>query len=86
MSKINLKNPTPNPRPVPVLCERLYTGTELIKRRKNQDTVSYKDLNSKTQWELRKAYWRYIEDIFTPSSESDRGTGCMKRFWTYTKQ
>ena len=50
-----------------------------------RDTASYKDLKSKTQRELRKAYWKYIEDIVTPSSESDRGTDCMKRFWSYIK-
>jgi len=58
------------------------------KKRKNQeikDTASYKDIKSKTQRELRKAYWRHIEDIITPSSESVKGTDCMKRFWTYIK-
>ena len=50
-----------------------------------RDTLRYKELKSKTQREIRKAYWKYIEDIVTPRAESDKDQNCMKRFWTYIK-
>ncbi|CAG2224612.1 unnamed protein product [Mytilus edulis] len=38
----------------------------------------------KVQKELRRAYWKYIENIVTPQEETQQHSN-MKRFWTYIK-
>ena len=42
-------------------------------------------LKHEVQRDLRKAYWKYIEDTITPENEEDNGT-CRKRFWKLIKQ
>ncbi|XP_074658625.1 uncharacterized protein LOC141911535 [Tubulanus polymorphus] len=38
------------------------------------------------QKELRRAHWKHIENIVTPSTNDDSGQfGGLKRFWTYVK-
>ena len=50
----------------------------------NSQQRKFKELKKTIQKELRRAYWRYIESIVTPSEESDERSS-MKKFWTYIK-
>ena len=45
----------------------------------------YKELKRLVQREIRRAYWKYIEDIITPDPNDDKKPNCMKRFWTFIK-
>ena len=47
-------------------------------------TDEVKDLNKTIQWEMRRAYWNYVEDLITPTTEGNEYLG-MKRFWTFVK-
>ncbi len=52
----------------------------------NKDKKKFKELKRKTQQELRKAYWKYIDGIISPSIDNpDQPYGCMKKFWTFIK-
>jgi len=50
-----------------------------------KDITKYKELKHESQKQIRKAYWKYIEDIVTPSNEKEEKSNCMKRFWSYIK-
>jgi hypothetical protein len=61
--------------------DRLYK-----KYRKSADQShekEYKDLKHTIQKKCRRKYWEYIEDVVTPTPESDGN--CMKRFWSFIK-
>ena len=47
-------------------------------------TEQFKDVKRTVQRELRRAYWKYVDDIVT-SQENDSQYSGMKRFWTYIK-
>ena len=51
----------------------------------SRDINRYKELKRMTQREIRRAYWKYIDDLVTPGEEKSTNTNCMKRFWTYVK-
>lgn len=44
-----------------------------------------KQLSKEIQKQLRRAYWQYTENLFTPSSSEENTRPCLKRFWTYIK-
>ncbi|XP_011674653.1 uncharacterized protein LOC586335 [Strongylocentrotus purpuratus] len=61
--------------------------------RKREGLIPYvleerlRDLKRTLQFALRKAYWNYVESIFTVEDD-DEGPGkynCMKRFWQFIK-
>ena len=63
--------------------DRLYK-----KQKKSGDPKhkkKYKELKRLVQKEIRRAYWKYIEDIITPDPNDDKQPNCMKRFWTFIK-
>ena len=73
---------TPEIRRLIRLRDRLYKRK---KKSANADlTVKFKDLKRLVQRELRRAYWKYIENIVTPPEDDNQYSG-MKRFWTYVK-
>ena len=49
-----------------------------------RDLKTYKELKRKTQQEIRRAYWKYIDSIVTPSPDEENPSKC-KRFWTFIK-
>ncbi|KAI8510664.1 hypothetical protein Bbelb_115800 [Branchiostoma belcheri] len=49
------------------------------------DEVKFVKLKHEVQRDLRRAYWKYIEDTITPETEEDNGT-CRKKFWKLIKQ
>ena len=44
----------------------------------------YKQIKHQVQKQLRQSYWKYIENIVTPTPE-DNSFSNMKRFWSYIK-
>ncbi|CAG2243332.1 unnamed protein product [Mytilus edulis] len=73
---------TPNIRKLIHRRDRLYK-----KKQKSADpkiTSKFKETNQMVQRELRKAYWKYIENIVTPKEENNQYSS-MKQFWTYIK-
>ena len=69
---------------------------KLIKRRNRAFQASKKTgkhyyeqkflgLKRKVQLELRRAYWKHIEDIVSPSEKDVNNFSCMKRFWRFIK-
>ncbi|CAG2190004.1 unnamed protein product [Mytilus edulis] len=74
---------TPNVRKLIRRRDRLYK-----RKKKSADpkiTSKFKEARQKVQKELRRAYWKYIENIVTPKEETQPHSN-MKRFWTYIKQ
>ena len=50
------------------------------------DTTKFKELKRTVQRGLRRAYWRHIESIVSPSDDGPSGiANCKKRFWSYIK-
>ncbi|CAC5387065.1 unnamed protein product [Mytilus coruscus] len=51
------------------------------------DRDKFKELKSRTQREIRKAYWNYIDSIVSPPDliKPQERPNCMKRFWTFMK-
>ena len=49
-----------------------------------KDTQKYKELKRKTQQEIRRSYWKYIDSIVTPEPD-DQNRSNNKRFWTFIK-
>ena len=45
-----------------------------------QKDPPYKTIKHTVQKKLRSAYWQYVEDIITPTSDDD-SLGANKRFW-----
>ena len=45
-----------------------------------------KQLCREVQKELRRAFWRYVENIFTPTDTETNELPSLKRFYTYMKQ
>ncbi|VDI37311.1 Hypothetical predicted protein [Mytilus galloprovincialis] len=73
---------TPNVRKLIRRRDRLYK-----RKKKSADpkiTSKFKEARQKVQKELRRAYWKYIENIVTPKEETQPHSN-MKRFWTYIK-
>ncbi|VDI17481.1 Hypothetical predicted protein [Mytilus galloprovincialis] len=73
---------TPNIRKLIHRRDRLYK-----KKQKSADpkiTSKFKETNQMVQRELRRAYWKYIENIVTPKEENNQYSS-MKQFWTYIK-
>ena len=69
---------------------------KLIKRRNRAFQASKKTgkhyyeqkflgLKRKVQLELRRAYWKHIEHIVSPSEKDVNHFSCMKRFWRFIK-
>ncbi|KAL8579531.1 hypothetical protein ACOMHN_025484 [Nucella lapillus] len=53
-------------------------GTEELK-------TEVRRLRREVQQKLRRAYWDYVNRLFTPQEEEQDRTPCTKRFWTYIK-
>ncbi|VDI45583.1 Hypothetical predicted protein [Mytilus galloprovincialis] len=73
---------TPNIRKLIHRRDRLYK-----KKKKSADpkiTSKFKETKQMVQRELRRAYWKYIENIVTPKEENNQYSS-MKQFWTYIK-
>ena len=52
----------------------------------HQDQEKHRKLRATIQKMIRQSYWRYVEDILTPDSESrEDKTKATKRFWTLIK-
>jgi len=49
-----------------------------------KSTEKFKIIKRKVQRELRRAYWKYVEEIVTPQEDGNQYSG-MKCFWTYIK-
>ncbi|CAC5406510.1 unnamed protein product [Mytilus coruscus] len=51
------------------------------------DRDKFKELKRRTQREIRKAYWNYIDSIVSPPDliKPQERPNCMKRFWTFIK-
>ncbi|CAG2191392.1 PROSC [Mytilus edulis] len=51
------------------------------------DKNKFKELKRRTQREIRKAYWNYIDSIVSPPdlNKPQEKPNCMKRFWTFIK-
>ena len=45
-----------------------------------------KQLCREVQRELRRAFWRYVENLFTPTDSESNELPSLKRFYTYMKQ
>ena len=55
------------------------------RRTRNQhDKDRYRDLKHKTQKKIRQDYWKYLEDIVTPS-EGNNTRAANKKFWSFVK-
>ena len=55
------------------------------RRTRNQhDQDRYRDLKHKTQKKIRQDYWKYLEDIVTPS-EGNNTRAANKKFWSFVK-
>ena len=50
------------------------------KTRHQHDQDRYRDLKHKTQKKIRRDYWKYLEDIVTPSEGA-----ANKKFWSFVK-
>ncbi|KAK3082833.1 hypothetical protein FSP39_006608 [Pinctada imbricata] len=50
----------------------------------NHDASKFKELKRKTQQEMRRAYWKYIDGIVTPEPNEECDNN-RKRFWTFIK-
>ncbi|VDI21854.1 Hypothetical predicted protein [Mytilus galloprovincialis] len=73
---------TPNIRKLIHRRDRLYK-----KKKKSADpkiTSKFIETKQMVQRELRRAYWKYIENIVTPKEENNQYSS-MKQFWTYIK-
>ena len=56
-------------------------------KKKSQDqevNKKYKQMKREVQRQQRNAYWKYIEDVVTPSEEDNNNSG-SKKFWTFIK-
>ncbi|KAL8614200.1 hypothetical protein ACOMHN_026417 [Nucella lapillus] len=53
-------------------------GTEELK-------TEVRRLRREVQQKLRRAYWDYVNRLFTPQEEEQDRTLCTKQFWTYIK-
>ena len=62
--------------------ERLYKRKKKLGNTKS--TEKFKIIKRKVQRELRRAYWKYVEEIVRPQEDDNQYRG-MKRFWTYIK-
>ena len=55
------------------------------KRSKDQSFAKkFKSFKQAIQKQTRRAYWIYVEELFTPS-EDDNEYSATKRFWSYIK-
>ena len=56
------------------------------KSKHSKDIARFKELKRKTQQEIRKAYWKYIDSIVSNTENTEKGQyNCMKKFWTFVK-
>ncbi len=66
----------------------IHRRDRLYKRKKKTAdpavAAKHKDAKRLVQKELRRSYWKYIENIVTPSEHENQFQG-MKKFWTYIK-
>ena len=64
---------------------RAYQSLQRQRRTRNQhDQYRYRDLKHKTQKKIRQDYWKYLEDIVTPS-EGNNTSAANKTFWSFVK-
>ncbi|KAI8490996.1 hypothetical protein Bbelb_314150 [Branchiostoma belcheri] len=57
-----------------------------MKKSGNQDMqTEVKKLNREIRKQMRRCYWRYTENLFSPTSSGEDTRTCQKRFWTYVK-
>jgi hypothetical protein len=73
----------PNIRKLIRRRDRLYK-----KKKKSADpkiTSKFKEVKRMIQSELRREYWKYIENIVTPKGDDENQHSSMKRFWIYIK-
>ena len=72
----------------PEIRRLIHRRDRLYKRKKKSADPhiagKFKDVKRQVQRELRRAYWKYVEGIVTPTEE-DKPTSSMKKFWTYIK-
>ena len=52
---------------------------------KDADEQKFLQLKREVQCDLRRAYWRYVEDTVTPQDSETGEYGSMKKFWTFIK-
>ena len=65
--------------------DRLQNVYKCKKKSGNKkSTEKFKIIKRKVQRELRRAYWKYVEEIVTPEEDDNQYSG-MKRVWTYIK-
>lgn len=69
----------------PEIKKLIRKRDRLYKRKKKsgdkKSTEKFKIIKRKVQRELRRAYWKYVEEIVTPQEDDNQYSG-MKRFWT----
>ena len=72
----------------PEIRRLIHRRDRLYKKKKKsadpQITAKLKDIKRQVQRELRRAYWKYVESIVTPTDD-ETPTSSMKKFWTYIK-
>ena len=72
----------------PEIRRLIHRRDRLYKRKKKSADPhiagKFKDVKRQVQRELRRAYWKYVEGIVTPTEE-DKPTSSMKKFWNYIK-
>ena len=50
---------------------------------KEQDHKKYRELKAMVQKNMRRSYWRYVEELITPGTDGEGNTGNNKRFWIF---
>ena len=72
----------------PEIRRLIHRRDRLYKRKKKSadphTAGKFNDVKRQVQRELRRAYWKYVESIVTPTEE-DKKTSSIKKFWTYIK-
>ena len=59
---------------------------QIQRRTRNQhDQDRYRDLKHKTQKKIRKDFWKYLEDIVTPSEGNNNTRAANKKFRSFVK-
>jgi hypothetical protein len=72
-------------RDIPRLIRKRYRWYKRKKKSGDKSDISkHKELKRKTQEEIRRGYWKYIEGIVTSDSKQKDGNS-RNRFWTFIK-
>lgn len=86
--------PSRRPKSINNLPWATRKRNKLSIKKKRQQEMGLDDINTTVkqlnalkriiQYEMRKAYWSYVESIINPTDDPESHTG-RKRFWTFIK-